>query len=78
VVPARRRTGLGGRLLARTEGEAAARGAVTLYLEVAETNRSARALYARAGYAVVGRRPGYYRVGNEVRDALIMSKPLGV
>ena len=31
-----------------------------MFLEVAEDNRAARALYAAAGFASVGRRPAYY------------------
>jgi ribosomal-protein-alanine N-acetyltransferase len=32
-------------------------------LEVAADDPAATALYAAAGYAVVARRPGYYRIG---------------
>jgi ribosomal-protein-alanine N-acetyltransferase len=38
-------------------------------LEVAEGNQAGRRLYGRAGFAVVGRRRGYYGGGE---DALVM------
>lgn len=44
-----------------------------MYLEVADRNGAARALYARAGYVPAGRRRGYYRDGD---DALVLRKPL--
>ncbi len=69
VLPAARRRGLGGALLAAAAREAARRGARTLFLEVAEGNAAARALYAAAGFAPVGRRPRYYPGG---ADALVL------
>jgi ribosomal-protein-alanine N-acetyltransferase len=62
VEPAARRRGLGAALVEAYEYEAGARDADASFLEVAETNDAARALYARLGYAPVGRRPGYYVV----------------
>ena len=44
---------------------AAARGAEALFLEVSERNMEARALYAGAGCAEVGRRKRYYADGSE-------------
>ena len=42
------------------------------------TNAAARALYAGLGYAVVGRRPGYYRrVAAPPVDALVLRRALG-
>jgi len=73
VVPAARRQGLGAALLAAAEARAAGHGAGTMYLEVAERNAAARALYAHAGYAFAGRRRGYYRDGG---DALVLKKRL--
>jgi [ribosomal protein S18]-alanine N-acetyltransferase len=55
-----RRSGIGRSLLDRLLAEAAA-ARQTVFLEVAEDNLPARALYAAAGLVVVGRRPGYYR-----------------
>ncbi len=60
VAPAARGKRLGTRLLADLLARAATRGATCLVLEVAADNLPARALYARAGFAQVGRRPGYY------------------
>ena len=53
--------------------EAARRGASVVHLEVAETNAAALALYARAGFAPVGRRPRYYADGT---DALVLAVSL--
>lgn len=44
----------------------------TLFLEVAESNGAARALYARSGFRQVGRRPGYYRTASGREDALVL------
>ncbi len=58
--PARRRQGLARSVLTMAEIAAADAGAASMFLEVAEDNAAARALYDIAGYAQVGRRPGYY------------------
>lgn len=63
VDPRRRRAGAGRRLLRAAIDEAATRGAVELFLEVAEDNPAARALYLGCGFTAVGRRPAYYRRG---------------
>ena len=44
----------------------------SLALEVRASNEAARALYAKLGFAEVGRRPNYYRAPKE--DALILRK----
>ena len=48
-------------------------GARTVFLEVDENNRPARALYRRAGFAEVGRRNSYYQSG---AAALILRRDL--
>ncbi|WP_332640221.1 GNAT family N-acetyltransferase [Brevundimonas sp.] len=74
VRPGARRRGLGAELVARGAAEAAARGATRLFLEVADDNAAARALYARAGFAEAGRRPRYYaRPDGSRRDALLLA-----
>jgi ribosomal-protein-alanine N-acetyltransferase len=60
VRPEARRRGLGRGLVEAAGHLAGSRGAARLYLEVAEDNAAARALYADAGFVQVGRRPGYY------------------
>lgn len=73
-----RRQGTGARLVAQFLAEAAARGADSAFLEVAEDNMAARALYARAGFAPAGRRRGYYRhKDGTTTDALVMTSALG-
>lgn len=59
--PMARRQGLAHALMAQFEQQARAQGAETLFLEVAENNTPALALYARCGFVQTGRRPGYYR-----------------
>lgn len=71
--PAQRRQGLARALLAGFEAEAARRGAAEAFLEVAENNAPARALYAAAGWRQVGRRAGYYP---GAVAALVLRKPL--
>ena len=77
VDPAQRRQGLGRRLLAGFHSAAAARGAVTAFLEVAADNAAAFALYSAEGWQAAGRRRGYYRdpAGTAV-DALVMTRAL--
>jgi len=60
VKPARRGKGLGRGLLDQHLRRLAGRGVGTVFLEVAENNWPARALYRRAGFSDVGRREGYY------------------
>ncbi|NIJ42190.1 ribosomal-protein-alanine N-acetyltransferase [Parvibaculum indicum] len=67
VDPDYRRQGLGRALMNRAGAEALARGAEAVFLEVAEDNVAAIALYERLGFAAVGRRPAYYdRPGGKI------------
>jgi ribosomal-protein-alanine N-acetyltransferase len=70
VAPEARRRGLGDTLLADLETAARAAGAPTISLEVRADNDDAQRLYLRHGYAVSGRRRGYYQPAGV--DALIM------
>jgi len=74
VAPARRRDGAGALLLNGVMAAARARGAIAVYLDVRESNAAARALYARFGFAEVGRRRAYYR--EPVEDALMLRSDL--
>ncbi len=74
VRPEARGAGLGGRLLGRGVALAAQGGAARLFLEVAESNTAARALYDRAGFKPIGRRRGYYDGGRT--DALVLGLDL--
>lgn len=77
VRPQARRIGLGGRLVGRGAVRAAQAGAVRLFLEVAEDNVAARALYERAGFAQIGRRKAYYAAPDGGRtDALVLGLDL--
>lgn len=60
TTPAARRQGLARALLDQATATAIALGAKTMWLEVAENNFSALALYQGLGFAEAGRRPGYY------------------
>lgn len=74
VRPGARRRGVGADLVARAAADAASRGAIRLFLEVADDNTAARALYARAGFSEAGRRPRYYaRPDGSRRDALLLA-----
>jgi [ribosomal protein S18]-alanine N-acetyltransferase len=72
VRPGARGQGIGRALLNALLAEAAKRGALDLFLEVAEPNMAARALYAGAGAKEVGRRRRYYADG---ADALVLRLP---
>lgn len=79
VDPRSRGRGLGGALLGQGSILAAARGARTLFLEVAEDNAPALALYRRAGFRSCGRRPAYYRRRSGATvDALVLRRDLEV
>jgi ribosomal-protein-alanine N-acetyltransferase len=77
VRPADRRRGVAAALVEAAAGVALAQASEVLWLEVAEDNPAAIALYARAGFALAGRRPRYYpRPGAASVDALLMRRPL--
>jgi len=77
VLSGLRRRGLGRDLLAAATARLAAEGVRRLLLEVAEDNIAARRLYQRAGFAPVGRRPGYYRERGVATAALILAREIG-
>ena len=74
VVPGARRRGHGAALLRGALAAARARGAGAMFLEAAAGNAPALALYAREGFAEVGRRRRYYSNG---ADALVLRRDLG-
>jgi ribosomal-protein-alanine N-acetyltransferase len=76
VAPSARRHGIGGLLLDRMSAALAGDGVESLYLDVRESNASARALYASRSFHEVGRRRGYYRHPTE--DALLLKRNLVV
>ncbi|MES2713310.1 MAG: GNAT family N-acetyltransferase [Pseudomonadota bacterium] len=69
VRPRARRAGVGSALLAALRAAARDRGASVLYLEVAEGNAGALALYSGQGGEEAGRRRRYYSDGS---DALVL------
>ncbi|WP_426024512.1 GNAT family N-acetyltransferase [Brevundimonas sp. PWP3-1b1] len=77
VRPKARRLGLGGELVGRGAVAATAAGAARLFLEVAEDNTGARALYDRADFSQIGRRKAYYAQADGGRtDALVLARDL--
>lgn len=71
------RVGLAKRLLEGIERAMKRAGVKRIFLEVADDNAPARALYAGQGYAEATRRKGYYpRKGGPSVDALVLSKAL--
>lgn len=79
VEPRLRRRKFGRRLLRAALRHATGLGARTAYLEAAETNRAALALYGAEGFQICGRRAAYYRDDRDGRtdDALLFAKALG-
>lgn len=75
--PSMRRRGLARETLSASEVQAKSCGAEKIFLEVAEDNTPAMALYDSCGYAQVGRRPGYYvpKDGAPIA-ALVLTKSL--
>jgi len=77
VAPDARRRGIARGLVAGFLAVAAARGAQVAFLEVAADNAAALALYQALGFAVAGRRKGYYRTPEGTRiDAVVMTRRL--
>jgi ribosomal-protein-alanine N-acetyltransferase len=71
VRPDCRRMGIATALLEALRRQGAEKGLSFLTLEVRESNRGARALYAGLGFAEAGQRRGYYLHPKE--DAIIMT-----
>ena len=75
--PAHQRQGLARALMAEWLAEAARREARHAFLEVAQDNAPARALYASCGFTDCGRRRGYYdRPDGPAADAVVMARAL--
>ena len=72
VHPDARKAGIASAMLAIIEADAKKRGATKMFLEVAENNHPARALYEHNGYIQIGMRPKYY----DGIDAILMEKQL--
>ena len=72
VHPDARQTGIASAMLVLAESDAKTRGANKMFLEVAENNRPARAMYEKNGYTQIGVRPKYY----DGVDAILMEKEL--
>lgn len=75
-----RRQGIARRLLDHLIASALARQHREIFLEVAEDNSAALALYEQAGFTAVGRRADYYKNGgaDAQKDALLMKLDLSV
>jgi ribosomal-protein-alanine N-acetyltransferase len=76
VSPSEQGRGLARALLSRHLARLAAQGAKHVFLEVDEGNQPALALYQRAGFTEVGRRPRYYEGPGGATAALIMRRNL--
>ncbi len=74
VIPRARRQGKAGALLNQMLQYAKAHQVKHIFLEVAEDNSSAIALYEKTGFTLMGRRPKYYHNGQT--DALTYQKVL--
>ena len=70
VAPAHRRKGIGRALVERMLATLRARGVRIVFLEVRESNTSARRLYEALGFREVARRARYYR--RPVEDAVVL------
>jgi [ribosomal protein S18]-alanine N-acetyltransferase len=76
VDPALRRQGTGAALMAAFLDHARRAGADRAFLEVADDNTAARALYQRSGFVVIGRRKAYYHGPAGRIDAILMAQSL--
>lgn len=73
VIPSARRHGYARAILLALIAECRARGASTLFLEVAARNEPAKLLYRTEGFSELGKRRGYYRNGD---DAVLMRRSI--
>jgi ribosomal-protein-alanine N-acetyltransferase len=76
VLPDWRRMGLGRFLLENAAAYLKNTQIRCLFLEVADDNAAANALYKTFGFQRAGHRPGYYRTPDGAMDALIFMKEL--
>ena len=76
IATGERRSGAGRHLLRYLVAESARDGMSQILLEVRDSNTGAMDLYVSEGFAVIGRRPGYYPGGQKREDALVMAQPL--
>lgn len=74
VTPAARRNGLGKRLVEALLAKARETNSAAVFLEVRESNASARALYEKADFQETGRRKSYY--GDPTEDAILYRRGL--
>jgi ribosomal protein S18 acetylase RimI-like enzyme len=70
VAPQARRRGIGRTLVHAVLAWASDLGAEEIWLEVRQSNAGALRLYEQCGFAVAGRRPGYY--ADPTEDAVLM------
>ena len=77
IHPDYRRLGKASKLICMFEKEAKNAGSSRCFLEVAESNSSAKELYKALGYLKVGQRNNYYKfVDGRKDDAAILSKEI--
>jgi ribosomal-protein-alanine N-acetyltransferase len=76
VAPEWQRRGIGAEFTAFLAKLAHDYGAKRIFLEVRPSNNAARALYARAGFAEIGLRRGYYPAAQGREDAVVMEMKL--
>ncbi len=74
VRPAKRRRGLGRRLVTEALGRGCARGVRQCWLEVRASNQAALEFYRALGFQERTRRPNYYR--DPVEDAVVCARRL--
>lgn len=74
VAAGSRRRGLGSKLIRALREAAHYQHVTRIFLEVRESNASARALYEKSGFAITGRRKVYYSVPAE--DAVLYTLAL--
>jgi tRNA threonylcarbamoyl adenosine modification protein YeaZ len=77
VEPRWRKRGLAQKLLAGLDEVLRIQTVSKIHLDVADDNAAAQALYSKGGFAVAGRRKGYYARGTDAAvDAVLMTRAL--
>lgn len=72
VAPRWQRNGYGKLMLNHVIRHARLQKCTSMFLEVRPSNPSGFRLYEQKGFAIVGKRPGYYRADDGREDAIVM------
>ena len=74
LAPVHQGRGLAREFLEQVLADMTVRGGASIFLEVRESNAAAMCLYLGSGFCEIGRRKGYYPLGQGREDALLLKR----